>query len=294
MLEEMQAHIDFLLEGAYDLHVHPAPSHVRRTIDDIELYQKAAEAKMGGVILKCHYEPTGARAQLVNRNFKQGGTIAIGSITLNWPVGGLNPYAVESACQMGAKYIWMPTRDALHSLKFGNMIGDFFSRPGICILDQQGKLLPAIGEILEIAREHKVPVATGHISLEEALALCHEGARMGNQMVLTHPDWSRTKVPVETQRELAGRGVWIEKIWLNIAENDVSAEEMFHSMREVGPEHILIGTDSGKDVTDQTKTPLPLPIDAYRDMLSRLIENGFSDEEIRLMCAKNPAQILSE
>ena len=289
---ELQEHINMLTQGAYDLHVHPAPSHVHRIVDDIELYQQAAEKKMGGIVLKCHYEPTGARAQLVNKHYGNGSTKAIGAITLNWPVGGLNPYAIESACRLGAKYIWMPTRDAWHSLEYGNMIGDFFDRPGIKVTDDNDKLLPQVCEILEIARENGVPVATGHISLNEAIVLCKEGTKMGAHMILTHPEWSRTKVPLDIQISLAKAGTWIEKLWLNIAEKDSTEEYLFHTIREIGPEHIILGTDCGKDVSDHEKTALPFPTDAYQDMIGMLISNGFSDTEIRTMSTENAKRII--
>lgn len=281
-----------LIVGAYDLHIHSAPSHIKRAMDDAAVYQHAAACRMGGVMIKCHYAPTGARAILVNNHFKQGDTVSIGSITLNWPVGGLNPYAVESACRLGARYIWMPTRDAWHSLSYGNMIGDFFQRPGIRLLDERGKLIPAVLDILDIAREKGVPVATGHISLEEAEVLCTEGVKLGNKMILTHPEWSRTTIPLELQISLARSGVWIEKVWLNIVEQDTTEEYLFHTIREIGPEHILIGTDSGKDVSDHGGAPLLPPVEAYADMLGRLVRAGFDDSAIRGMCRDVPRYLV--
>ena len=56
-----------LLQGSYDLHIHPIPSHVPRLLDDFEVLAQAEEAGMAGVLLKNHYEPTGARAILANR-----------------------------------------------------------------------------------------------------------------------------------------------------------------------------------------------------------------------------------
>lgn len=53
---------------------------------------------------------------MVNLRLGQLGTTAYGGIVLNWPVGWLNPYAAESALRMGARFIWMPTRDAANSL----------------------------------------------------------------------------------------------------------------------------------------------------------------------------------
>ena len=94
-----------LLQGSYDLHIHPIPSHVPRLLDDFEVLAQAEEAGMAGVLLKNHYEPTGARAILANRRGEGFRAKAYGAAVLNWPLGGLNPYAVHSALKMGAHVI---------------------------------------------------------------------------------------------------------------------------------------------------------------------------------------------
>ena len=124
-----------LLHGAYDLHIHPAPSHFPRLMDDFEILEDAEKAGMSGVLLKNHYETTGARAIIANLHHKGFAARAYGAAVLNWPLGGLNPYAAVSALKMGAKIIFLPTRDAENSLKYGDMPGDFFQREGIRILD---------------------------------------------------------------------------------------------------------------------------------------------------------------
>lgn len=116
-----------LLQGSYDLHIHPIPSHVPRLLDDFEVLAQAEEAGMAGVLLKNHYEPTGARAILANRRGEGFRAKAYGAAVLNWPLGGLNPYAVHSALKMGAHVIFMPTRDAANCLFHGDMPGDFSS-----------------------------------------------------------------------------------------------------------------------------------------------------------------------
>ena len=115
----MQETAQELLHGAYDLHIHTSPSHFPRLLDDFTLVEQAAAAGMAGVMLKSHYEPTGARAAMVNLRLGQLGTAAYGGIVLNWPVGGLNPYAAESSLKMGGRFVWMPTRDAANSLAAG-------------------------------------------------------------------------------------------------------------------------------------------------------------------------------
>lgn len=43
------------------------------------------------------------------------------------------------------------------------------------------------------------------------------------RMVLTHPEFDRTVVDPQTQKELADAGVWVEKCWYNIAEGNRTA-----------------------------------------------------------------------
>ena len=168
-----------LLQGSYDLHIHPIPSHVPRLLDDLEVLAQAEEAGMAGVLLKNHYEPTGARAILANRRGEGFRAKAYGAAVLNWPLGGLNPYAVHSALKMGAHVIFMPTRDAANCLFHGDMPGDFFQREGISLLDKQRNLRREIYEIFEVVRSYRALLATGHISPLESVLLCREGRRMG-------------------------------------------------------------------------------------------------------------------
>ena len=55
-----------ILKGGYDLHMHAAPSPFDRLMDDFALLEDAGRAGMGGIMLKSHYEPTAARAEIAN------------------------------------------------------------------------------------------------------------------------------------------------------------------------------------------------------------------------------------
>ncbi|MBU5627960.1 hypothetical protein KQI82_13695 [Oscillibacter sp. MSJ-2] len=234
-----------LVRGAYDLHVHTSPSHFPRALDDFALIEEAEEIGMAGVLIKSHYEPTAARAEIVNRHSGKQVT-AFGGVALNWPVGGLNPYAAQSALAMGAAVVWMPTRDAENCLRFGNMPGDFFTRPGITILEETGKIRPEVYAILETVRSYDACLATGHLSAEESARLCREGIAMGVRMVLTHPEWRRTTVPIETQIEMAQLGVLIEKNWYNAVDGSVSVEQLAAHLDALPCGSVFLATDRGQ------------------------------------------------
>lgn len=275
-----------LVKNSYDLHIHTYPCHVKRSINDIELMEEADSVGMAGVLIKNHYEPTNARALLMNYS-KKYKTKAYGGVVLNWPVGGLNPYAVESCLNLGGSVIWMPTRDAYNCLLHGDMAGDFFKRPGIKIVDENNKLLPVIYDIFDIVSKYDACLATGHISTEESMILCKEGRKKNVRMVLTHPEWERTQVPVENQKELAKIGVIMEKCWFNIAENNCTEEYMMHTIKEVGTEHIYISTDRGQ-------AGAPSPTQEFIKFVEVLIKNGFKDYEIKNLICNVPKSVVEK
>jgi len=273
-----------LLLGAYDLHIHAAPSPFNRALDDMQLLSQAGQSGMSGILLKSHYEPTAARAELANL-YAGSSAKAYGTIALNWPVGGLNPYAVHNALKRNAKIIFMPTRDAANSLLSGDMPGDFFRRPGIAILDDAGNLKTEVYEILDIVKHYGAALATGHLSPEESILLCRKGIEQGVRMILTHPEFSRTKIPAQTQKELADSGVWIEKCWYNIGENEVTAAEMAANIRSIGPEHCYMTSDRGQS---QRETP----VEALKRFATALLEHGISRQDLYTMMKIVPAEIL--
>jgi hypothetical protein len=255
-------------------------------VDDFTALREADRLGMAGIILKNHYEPTGARAQIANR-YANTRTRAFGGVVLNWPVGGLNPYAAESAIRLGARIVWMPTRDSAHSLLYGDMEGDFFERPGLCLLDENGALKKPVAEILQIAKNHRASVATGHISPEEAAALCTAGREMGVKMILTHPDWYRTVVPLQTQLALARLGAVVEKVWMNVCAGDISLPDFASSIRQIGPGNVCLVTARGQEGCSH-------PADAMLDCVEAMLECGFSQEDIRDMIVRVPEYIVRE
>lgn len=274
-----------LLRGAYDLHMHPAPSPFSRQCTDYELLRAAQEAGMAGILLKSHYEPTAARAELANA-VVQSAAKAYGAVALNWPVGGLNPYAVHNALKRGAKIVFMPTRDAANSLESGDMPGDFFKREGLTILDGDGALKAVVYEIMDVVKSYDGTLATGHLSPHESILLCRAGIERGVRMVLTHPEFSRTTIDAEVQREMALLGVFIEKCWYNIGEGECTIEKMAQNIRAVGAQHCFLCSDRGQQGRE-------VPVEGMRQFMAALIEQGITPDEIRTMTREVPQRVLN-
>lgn len=282
----MEALADTLLNGAYNLHVHTAPSVFLRQLDGFQLVKEADQAGMAGVMLKSHYEPTGLRARLINQ-YSGCKTRAYGGLALNWPVGGLNVYAVENALRVGAKIIWMPTRDAENSLRYGNMEGDFFDRRGITILKGEGRLKESVYDIMDAVKRYDAVLATGHLSPDESIILCKEGRMRGVRMILTHPEFSRTRIEPEQQAEMADLGVLIEKNWLNLVQKSVTPAQMAETIRRIGSSHVYIATDRGQKGA-------PSPVLELKRFIAALLEEGLSESQLRDMVQNVPGAIVNE
>ena len=50
-----------------------------------------------------------------------------------------------------------------------------------------------IFEIFDIIKKYGACLATGHLDTKEAYLLCKTGTKHGVNMILTHPEWNRTK-----------------------------------------------------------------------------------------------------
>ena len=105
-----------LLRGGYDLHVHSAPDCLPRKMDDIDMGERITASTLAGYAIKNHWTSTAGRAKLINRLYPE--CDAIGTITLNSAVGGLNPTAVEMAARGGVRLVWFPTCDNEHEAAY--------------------------------------------------------------------------------------------------------------------------------------------------------------------------------
>ena len=283
VLREFEERAMALIRDSYDLHVHSWPDHDRRSVSDLELLEDAERFGMAGVLIKNHYEPTAGRAALAGK-LHRGKAKIFGSIALNWSVGGVNPYAAESAARMGAKMIWLPTRDAEASLSRTGC-GNYRPRPALRVLDGEGRLLPEALEVLEVARDYEIPVSTGHISMEESFAVCRAGLDLGVRMVLSHPEYDHTPVSVSDQRRFAEMGVLIEKDWVDIALHMASVEDVANSICRLEAKNIYLATDRGQADGER-------PAEGLLQFVCGLLCCGIAPEDIAIMIRTNPRAVL--
>ncbi|MGW1712812.1 DUF6282 family protein [Streptomyces sp. NPDC002156] len=285
-----------LVAGAYDIHVHIAPDLMKRRVDDLTLAPRFAEVGLGGFVLKSHYVPTAERAEVVRRAVPGFG--AVGAITLNGSVGGMNPVAVEIAGRGGAQFVWLPTVDSANEractadspegatppmwvqlqneLRAAGMAAD-----PVDVVGPDGKALETTRQVLRAIAAHDMTLATGHLHADEIAAVVDAAVEEGvRRIVITHPEFTSQRVGVERQRELAARGALLERCFTTPYTGKVSWELWLENIRAVGPEHSVLSSDLGQPFNPPVEDGLALLAD-------RLLVAGFTEQEIRVMAVDN-------
>lgn len=282
--------------GAWDLHVHVAPDVMDRRIDDVTLAEQFGEHELGGFVLKSHYTPTAERASIVNRVVP--GARALGAITLNAAVGGMNPIAVEIAALEGARIVWFPTFDALNEPigrsdpKAGEIVPMWadiqrglrkrgFKTDPVLVVDAENNVLPEVKDVLRVIAEHDLVLATGHLGRDEIFAVVDAAQATGvKKIIITHPEFPSQNIDARDQHALAERGCYLERCFTTPYTGKTSWELMFENIRKSGYKQSFIATDLGQPFNPAVETGFAL-------MADRLLAAGFSEAEIHTMTVEN-------
>jgi uncharacterized protein DUF6282 len=289
------------IEGGYDLQVHVYPDVIERRIDDLDLAQEFLKHKLKGFALKSHYVPTYERAKVVTK--ASPGITAFGAITLNHSVGGLNPVALEIAGRSGNKIVWMPTVDAANEtagrvdgpnakLPFWAKIqrelsAEGISPPPMTVLADDGKLNDPARHCLERIGKHDMILATGHLGRKEIYQLVKTGREMGlKRIVVTHAEFPSQNLSIQEQVELANLGATIEHCFTTMYTNKAPWDAFFESVRQVGPERVILSTDLGQTIN-------PSVAEGFGMFAQKMLDAGFTKADVQRMAVTNPSALVS-
>jgi hypothetical protein len=286
-----------LIAGAVDLHVHSYPElglDVKAATDDVNAVRIAASYGLAGLVFKSISFPTTATAYYIGRQVP--GINVYGSITLNAPVGGLAPLSVEIAARQGAKVVWFPHWSAVNDQEHGGFTAHtmfpMFPRskaiPPIRILDAAGKLDPVVFDILDVAKQYDLIVASGHVSPTETLALFKAAKERGvRKLVFTHPLHGQINADVEAQKEAVRYGAVIEHVFLGCMPMHwrIKPDELIAAISAVGIENIIITSDAWRDYN-------PPGAELLRLAALTLRAKQMSAKDIRKMICDTPRRLV--
>jgi hypothetical protein len=289
-----------LVRGGYDPHVHIAPDVMERRIDDLALARRFQERELAGFVLKSHYVPTAERASVVRAAVP--GVDAVGAITLNASVGGLNPIAIEIAAREGARWVWLPTVDCRNQRESRaadppgakppmwarlqqDLLDEGIASPPIDVVGADGKVTQALRDVLRMVAKHDLVLATGHLSRDEIFAVVDAAAAAGvRRVVVTHPEFTSQRIGPDDQRELAARGAYLERCFTTPHTGKCTWETMFEGVRAATPARSFFASDLGQPFNPPVEDGLAL-------MADRFLEARFSEEDVHTMAVTNTVSL---
>lgn len=288
------------LQDVVDIHVHAGPELFQRVGDAIQLARSASEAGMAGIVLKSHNEPTTTAAYYVEKAVP---SIRVwGGLVLNEFVGGINPTAVASAIQHGARIVWGPTLHARHHIEHlgdrmfgvGHMtLGESLTSSTGVSWVRDGKLSSESLEVVELAADAGITVATGHADHTEIRLLAEACREAGARCLVTHGFFLGQGV--DFLAEMADAGALIEisaslsfpfehYIFRNHG-GGMRLESVAELVAKVGANKIVISSDCGQ-------LHNAAPTEGLRSFLYGLKAAGISEEEIDITTRRTPRIVL--
>lgn len=287
-----------ILEGAVDLHVHPAPSPLPRRLDAAEAAELAGKAGFAAIVVKSHHHSTVTDVLALGNRALKGAQVGLyGGIALNGPVGGLNPKAVDLALKLGGKIVWFPTiaspQHIRHhgehpDLKFPKLAVRLLPEEPVDVLEN-GALKPEVYTILESIRDADAILASGHMAPDRITAVLEAAREVGvERMLVNHPNFV-IEATYDDARRWVELGAVIEHS-LCMYDDESSfyhwdIDTLVAWIDAIGPEHSTLGSDLGQMSN-------PLPTDSFRKIVAKLLEKGLGEDGVRLMVRDNPARLL--
>ena len=275
------------LTGIIDMHIHSAPDIRQRKLDDLQLMEAAVERGVRAIVIKSHMVPTADRATLVNKirqeKYPDSDFQMFGSLVMNLPVGGINPWAVEASIKLGAKEIFLPTMTAENHCRKEN-------KEHFVSVVKDGKIVEPLKDVFELVKDYDVALGTGHISPSEIFTVVEAARNAGvKKIIVTHPEFHIVGMSLEEEKRIVkDYDVLLEKVYAQPIGGGVYKKNLPDNvahMKEIGCEHFIVSTDGGQMQN-------PEWYNTIAEYIDYLYDSGFSKEEIDVMTKKNPGRML--
>lgn len=289
-MDPTESDVAHLLSGAVDTHIHTGPDAFERHDTDLEVARKARDHDMDAVLIKSHHFETGSRAQIASQ---ETGFNVLGGITLNEWAGGLNPWAVDGAAQLGVDLVWMPTLTAKNHIERGFVPHLDSETPrgneaeGISVLED-GDLLEDALVVLDRVAANDMALSLGHLSPREGIALAEAAVeRDVREILCIHPHAAFLEYSLDQLETLVDMGAVVELHWAMTTEmmDEVASVEDFIAVKDrVGPENVIMATDGGSMLN-------PPAMEMYTQFNRAMLEAGVPESEIKQMNERTPKRV---
>jgi hypothetical protein len=221
------------------------------------------------------------------------------------PLAPIDFAEIKAAVEGGILGMWMPPVTSAWSIARLGGRGKWFDarrrlddpvapvgwdearKTGIYVLDDHGRLLPAVRDTVRLVADHGVALSLGHLSPQEMDAMAEEMTAIGyRRAFIDHPFSEVFELDVPRMKRWAEAGVRFALTWDELSPLlGVDPQDMVGAIRTIGPEHFMLSSDAGIPV-------LPPTVEAYRLLAATLRAYGMSEPEMRQLMTGSAKEIL--
>jgi hypothetical protein len=222
------------------------------------------------------------------------------------PPGPIDFAAIREAVEGGVRGVWMPPVTSAWSLsRLGGRAAwvdksrrldepvdplpwDEARKVGLYVLDDRGRLLPAVRDTVRLVAEHGVALSFGHLSPQEMEALAEEVTALGfTRAFIDHPFSEVFEFDVPAMKRWAAAGLRFALTFDELSPLlGVDPQDMVEAIRAIGPEHFMLASDAGIPL-------LPDTVDAYRLLAATLRAYGVTEPEMRQLMSTSAETLLA-
>jgi hypothetical protein len=297
------------VEGAIDIHCHADAAHQ----DALSVAKLASKNHMRGILYKSIAGKQRAESvQKVRDALQPWCDEEKVEPVLCWAGSNVASRAtppsatkVREQLDAGINAVWMPV--AMHANTLSQIGGrkswwdpsaprgeltpalswDEALKVGHYLLDDHGKLKPAIKEIITLLHDRDVPLFFGHATHPEIYALAEECQKLGHKKaVIDHPFSPFVNLSIKQMTELGKAGCYLNFTYDELSPLlGVDPFDMYKAIRSIGVEHVTLSSDCGEPL-------FPNSVEGIRQMRAYMEAFGLSKDEIRTVSCDNPAKIV--
>ena len=158
---------------------------------------------------------------------------------------------------------------------------------GHYLLDERGRLKPAIREIIHLVADRGAALFFGHATHAEIFAMAEEVDKLGfRRAVVDHPFSPFVDLTVEQMQQVARVGIYLNFTYDEISPLlGVDPYRMYQAIRSIGVEQVTLSSDAGEPL-------FPNSVECMRMMRAYMRAFGLTAEEIHHVTTANPLAVV--
>ncbi len=189
--------------------------------------------------------------------------------------------------------VWMPIFNSINTLtkigvgSQGPMPEEEARKIGFTVIDEHGRLLPDVRDIIHLVADRGVALSFAHGTHAELWAMAEEVEKIGfDRAIVDHPFSPFVNLTDDMLKDFARAGIWLNFTYDEISPLlGVDPARMYDAIRMVGPEHCTLSSDAGEPL-------FPNTVECMRLIRGYMRAFGLTEDEIKLVSETNPAKVM--